>query len=72
MYNLYHICIFINCEDDLFYLLLEHQYLTTPARHLYLASWFLSFAFLGDQCLFLAYTRSINVRPCVGSHRMSG
>ena len=47
--SIYNIC---NFEDDLVDLL-EHQYLTTPARHFYLACWFLSLDSLGDQCLLL-------------------
>ena len=48
-------------EDDMVYLLLELQYLITPADHLYLARWFLYLASIGDQCLFLTYQHSLNV-----------
>ena len=49
----------LNLEDDIGDILLERQYLTTPARHLYITCWFLSIDYLGDQCLFLAYPHSL-------------
>ena len=67
-----------NLEDDPVDLLLEHQCLTTPARHLYLACWFLYLDSLRYRCLFLIYPHSTTsaddmlTLPCVGSHRMRG
>ena len=46
-------------EEYLVDLLLEHQYLTTLAIHLYLTRWFLSLASLGDRCLFITYAHSL-------------